>query len=68
MERFERARAAASRRATNAGGLTVFVQDEECEDMRQLRARLDDLRKKFQVGDCEYLGTLSTVRACTSLH
>ena len=33
----------------NAGGVTMFVQDKECQDMRQLRARLDDLRKKFQV-------------------
>ena len=33
----------------NEGGVTVFVQDKECEDMRQLRARLDDLRNKFKV-------------------
>ena len=35
--------------AANAGGVTVFVHDKECQDMRQLRARLEDLRNKFQV-------------------
>ncbi len=33
----------------NAGGVTVFAQASDCEDTRQLRARLEDLRNKFQV-------------------